>query len=388
MTCFEPGEGGMDAVPAAPKIGVMQLVYSLQIGGSEKVAFDISAHLDSAAFRPHMCALDLDGPLGEELVRRNIGHHVLHRKGIEPDVTRRLYRLLRQQRIDVVHTHHFTQLLFAALPARLAGARIVHTEHEYFSYLESAAPRALIGPLSRLCDHITVVGHEIAAYFSETIGIPRSRIELIPNGVAVERFTGDREAARRSLALPPDAMIVGTIGRLEPEKDHMTLLRAFGQVRAFAPSARLVIVGDGSLASALRIEAERMGLAGATHFLGYQKDVATVLAALDLFVLTSVREGLPISVIEAQAAGRPVVVSHIGSIRDLVRDGEQGLTVAPGDAEGFAAAMRRLIESPALRAEMGGAGRRQVERSFSLFSVVHAYENLYRTAAMKHHVRH
>ena len=372
---------------APRKIAVMQLVYSLQMGGSEKVAFDISAHLDPEVFDPSMCALDLGGSLVAELDKAHIPYHVLHRQGLEAGVFHRLYRLITERAVDVVHTHHFTQLFHAALPARLAGARIVHTEHEFFSYTQTPLPRRMIRPLAHLCDALTVVGPEVRDYFVRTVGMPRDRLTIVPNGVDVGLFDYDRDVARRELGLNPDAIVLGTIGRLEPEKDQRTLLDVFRTMAAAHPQARLMIAGDGSLAADLRSHAERIGVADRTLFLGYRRDVARLLAAIDIFALTSIREGLPISLIEAMAARCPVIASDIGSVRDLVKDGENGVVVAARNAAGFSDAVERLIGAPDLRRTLADAGRRTVEQSFSLAAVIRSYEDLYRSAVMKTYVR-
>lgn len=365
----------------------MQLIYSLQMGGSEKVAFDISSNLNRDMFQPHVCALDVDGALAAELAAGNIPHHVLYRKGVELGVFRRLYRLFRANRIDVVHTHHFTQLFYSALPARLAGARIVHTEHEFFSYMTSGVQRAFIRPASHLCDQFTVVGPEVSNYFVRTIGIPADRIVVVPNGVNVNALTYDRDTARRELGIGPAAVTIGTIGRLEPEKDQATLLEVIRRIRARHVGAQLIIAGDGSCAQALQTAASSLGVADATLFLGYRRDIARILAAIDVFVLPSIREGLPIALIEAMAARKPVVASAIGSVGDLVRDGENGLLAPAGDARAFSDAVHRLLESSALRTKLGQAARRTVESSFSLAAVVKTYENIYQAAVTNKHVR-
>ena len=140
----------------------MQLIYSLEVGGSEKLALEISSNLDPEQFKPSVCALDLGGELAKDLERNDIAYHVMQRKGIELAIFRKLYRVIKRAQIDVVHTHHFTQLFYAAIPARLAGAKIIHTEHEFFSYMSNKFSRTMIRPLSRLCDRITVVGPEVA----------------------------------------------------------------------------------------------------------------------------------------------------------------------------------------------------------------------------------
>ena len=370
------------------KLSIMQLVHSLRIGGSEKVALDISSYLDRAQFDPSVCAMDLDGELAHELDSRNIRHHVFYRRGLEPGVSVRLYRYLRQHHVDVVHTHHFAQLFYAALPARLAGARIIHTEHEFFTYKTSALGRALLRPLSLFCERVTVVGPEVADYFLNTIGIPKRRLKIVLNGVDVETFNYDRKAAREELGLRSQEIVIGTIGRLEPEKSQTTLLDVFQHVAAQHPHARLMIAGDGQLADELKSYAGRLGVMDRTLFLGYRRDVPRLLAAMDIFVLTSIREGLPISLIEAMAARRPVVASNVGSVTDLVRDGCSGLVVTAGDTNAFIGAVESLVSSPELRQRMGNAGRETVEASYSLSAIVREYEELYRTAVSKRHVWH
>jgi len=371
---------------ALQKISVMQVLYSLSIGGSEKLAMDISLSLNPDRFCPSVCALDVGGDLASELEMGKIDHFVLHRKGLELDVLRRLYRLFRNNRVRVIHTHHFTQLFYAALPARLAGARIIHTEHEYFSYMESAFARAMIKPLSRLCDRMTVVGPEVAEYFVRSIGIPEKQVMIVPNGVDIAKFNCDRSTVRNELGLSPHELVIGTVGRLEPEKDQKTLLEAFQQAKADHPAVRLLIVGNGRMAEELKSYANRIGISDQTLFLGCRRDVPKLLAAMDIFVLSSIREGLPISLIEAMAARKPVVASNIGSIKNLVQDGQNGFLVPSGDASAFGKVLHRLIETSELRERIGEAGRRTAEASFSLSETIRAYEELYRSASRKPHV--
>ena len=365
----------------------MQLIYSLRIGGSEKLALDISSNFDPDRFRPSICALDMDGDLAQELDRMKITHYVLYREGVEFDIFRRLYRLIKDNRISLVHTHHFTQLFYAALPARLAGARIIHTEHEFFSFTRSRFSRVMIRSLLRLCDQMTVVGPEVADYFTRTIGIPRERVMVVPNAVDITKFDCDRKAAREELGLSPHEVVIGTVGRLAPEKDQTTLLEAFRKIKGEHPPVRLVIVGDGRMSEELKSHANRIGVFDRTLFLGYRRDIPKLLAAMDIFVLSSIREGLPISLIEAMAARKPVVSSDIGSVKDLVKNGQNGILVPPGDATAFGVVLERLIESSELRERLGEAGRCTVEASFSLPAMIQTYESLYCSALRKTHVR-
>lgn len=371
---------------APRRMSIMQVIYSLKVGGSEKLALEISSHLDPKQFKPSVCALDLGGELAKDLEKNNIDYHVLHRRGVELNILRKLYRVIKRGRVDVVHTHHFTQLFYTAVPARLAGARIIHTEHEFFSYMSSKLSRTMILPLSRLCDRITVVGPEVADYFVRTLGIPERNVVIVPNGVDPTKFDCDRKAIREELGLSPEEAVIGTVGRLEPEKDQRTLLEAVLQVKGECPNVRLVIVGDGRLADELRSYAKQIGVFSQTLFLGTRRDIPKLLAAMDVFVLSSVREGLPIALIEAMAAKRPVVASDIGSIRALVRDGHNGFLVPSGDAAAFGRVLRRLLKSSELQEQLGEAGRRTVEASFSLATMIRAYEGLYHSTIRKPHV--
>jgi L-malate glycosyltransferase len=227
----------------------------------------------------------------------------------------------------------------------------------------------------------------VAEYFVKTAGIPRRLITIVPNGVDVTGFEFDRDTARRELGLNADEIVIGTVGRLEPEKDQITLLDAFRQLQMRHPRARLIIAGDGSMADQLKSHADRIGAAAAIRFLGYRRDIARLLAAMDVFLLTSIREGLPVSLIEAMAARRPVVASSIGSVRDLISDGKTGLLVAPGNVDGFRAAIERLIDDSSLRQNFVERARATIEASFSLPAVISAYETLYRSAKMNRHVR-
>jgi glycosyltransferase involved in cell wall biosynthesis len=371
----------------APPIRVMQLLYSLGVGGSEKLALSIASHLDRDRFEFHFCGMDHGGELTDDLDRQRIPHHLMNRKGLEARVLGRLHRVIKQNRIQVVHSHHFTQLFYGGLPARLAGARIVHTEHEFFSYSQSEFSQMAIRPLSRLCEYVTAVGPEVADFFTQRIGLPRRLVTVVPNGVDVKAFEHDAASVRRELGLNAHEIVIGTVGRLEPEKDQTTLLEMFRQIEPATAPVRLMIVGSGAKADELKATAHRLGIADRTLFLGLRHDVPRLLSAMDVFVLTSIREGLPISLVEAMAARLPVVASNVGSIRDLVREGQTGFVVPARDVASFKAAVDRLVGCRDLRRRLGESGRSTVEQSFSLSSMIRSYEDMYLSAAQRSHVR-
>jgi L-malate glycosyltransferase len=358
-------------------IPVVQVLYSLEIGGVEKVAVTIGANLDRKRFQPAVCALDRDGVLSEELAHYGIPYHVLWRKGIEVGVLKRLYRCFRQEKARVVHTHQFAQLLFSLLPAKACGAKIVHTEHEYYLYRRDARARRIFKQLTRFCSAFTVVGPEVARYYTEELRLSSSRMHVIANAVDLDRFGVGGEDSRTGFGLSGEEVVFGIVGRLEPEKDHRTLLRAFQALIAHGQAARLLVVGDGSLRGELESQCRALDIERNVMFLGARADIPHVLAAFDVFVLSSVQEGVPLSVVEAMGAGKPVIATDIGGLRLLVKPGVNGLLVPSADPVALEKAMRELAGSAALRQQMGRQGRQLAQESFGVSTMINRYQDLY-----------
>ena len=358
-------------------IPVVQILYSLEIGGVEKLAVTVAAHLDRKRFRPAICALDRDGVLSKELAQYGIPYHVLWRKGMEAGVLKRLYRCFRQEKARVVHTHQFPQLLFSLLPAKVCGAKIVHTEHEYFLYRRDARARRIFKQLMRFCSAFTVVGPDVARYYTEELGVPSSRMHVIANAVDLDQFRVAGPGPRTGLGISDEEVVFGIVGRLEPEKDHRTLLQAFRALLAHRPAARLLIVGDGSLRGEIEAQCRALDLERKVTLLGARSDIPEVLAAVDVFVLSSVQEGVPLSVVEAMGAGKPVIATDVGGLRLLVKPAVNGLLVPPADPAALEEAMRELAGNAALRQEMGRQSRQLAEASFGLSTMINGYQEIY-----------
>jgi glycosyltransferase involved in cell wall biosynthesis len=232
-------------------------------------------------------------------------------------------------------------------------------------------------------DCLLSVSTRLAERMAHDIGFPPERVRTIHNGVELARFTGrpSRADARAALGLPSDAPVVGTLGRLVAVKDHATLLDAAARLSREGLNPFVIIAGDGPLRRDTEERAVALGIAPRIRLLGHRKDVETVLAALDVFVLSSRSEGLNNTILEAMAAGLPVVATRVGGADEMVIDGVTGLLVSPGSDEALAAALRRLLANAGQAAAMGRAGRARVERDFDLVKTVQKYERLYRTLA-------
>ena len=352
---------------------VMQVVYALAPGGSEMLASAIAYAGVAQGLRMSMCGLHRGGALAPLLRARGVTTHAIERAdGFQPGTLARMYRLFRRERATVVLTHHLGQLLYSAPGARLAGCRLIHVEHEHFTLLPPKARRQL-RLAARLAERVVGVADEVVDFLMREVGLPPAKIALIRNGVDAARFAPPTGGERAALGVPAGVPVVGTVGRLDPAKDHATLLAAFRRVLETAPEARLVIVGEGEMRPEIEAFITLYGLQHRVVLLGERFDVAALLPGFDVFVLSSINEGLSLALLEAMACARPVVVTDVGAAAAVVGDGRAGLVVTPKDPEALAAAVTRLLRDRAAAARLGSTGRRLIEERYALRETVGAY---------------
>lgn len=362
-----------------PEIRLLQVIHSLMIGGSECVARDIALNIGSD-FDNGVVALDKDGPLREVFESNHTKTFIINRQPHERlRSMSRLWKAIRDFKPEVVHTHHLNQLVYALPGALLAGARLIHTEHEYFSLM---FPRSLflLRQLSRFCCAVTAVNQEIAAFLRKQVGIPSHKIHTVVNGIDIERYR-PRTLPREELGLTEDDLVVGIVARLHPVKDHAMLIKAFRLVVDKQPMAKLLVIGDGAERQYLQQQTEEIGLGEHISFLGPRSDVPNLLACLDVAVLSSREEGLPLFILEAMAAAKPVVATRVGGIPAVVLPGKTGTLVNPGDDRSMASALLSLLNNKEQGDRMGINGRLLIEQHYDLRKSVSAYASLYKAAA-------
>jgi glycosyltransferase involved in cell wall biosynthesis len=356
---------------------VMFAITSMPVGGAETLLVDLIRRLDRSHFLPELCCLKELGPLGEVLAREiPTFDHLLSRK-TDLRVLPRLVGLLRRRRVDAVVTVGAGDKMFwGRLAARWARVPVV------CSALHSTGWPDTVGRLNRMLTPITDAYIAVAAahgkFLVDQLHFPAAKVHVIPNGIDVERFrhAGDRLAIRAALGLTPTTPIVGIVAALRQEKNHELLLQAVHTVRARVPEAVFLIVGDGPERPRLVALAKQMGVAQAVRFLGTRSDIPQLLSAIDAFVLTSRIEANPVSILEAMAAGRPVVAPNVGSISESVIDGVTGYLTEPNLVEPVANRLIELLENPTLSRSLGAAGQRAVEKTGSLDSMVAGYQRL------------
>lgn len=365
---------------------IMQVTWSLVAGGAEMYAFTIARGLDPARYRVFMCAIDQGGALEPEVKASRIPYRIMNRKpGIDLKLMWRMYRLFRETGATVIQTHHFNQLFYSFIGAKLTGAKILHTEHSIEVYKQRRF-RIALRLLSIFCEKVIAIGSEGAGVLTDQVGIPKRKVLIMRAGVDVAKFNESRSDARSTLGLSEGDRVITIVARLYPEKNHILLLNAFKQVMNYsgdfnAPGSsrghyRLLIAGEGTQRQRISDEIARLGLQDSVQLMGVRRDVATLLVASDVFVLSSDREGLPIAVLEAMAAGIPVVATAVGDLPSVVEDSVTGRVVPPGDANAMAAAISDILSDPDRAREMGQRGREIAASKYSLQATINQYEKL------------
>ena len=292
--------------------------------------------------------------------------------------------MVRRVRPEVLNSHSSADSWAVALTGRIGPRPWALVRSRHIS--ADVAP----GPLHRFlygqADHLITTGEIIRRDLAASGLVPLERSTSIPTGVDPDRFAPNaagRTAARRKLGLDDTGPVIGVVAYLRPDKGHQVLLRAMPEIVRQQPDCVLLLVGDGSQRSALESITVDHGLEAWVRFLGAREDIPDVLSALDVFCLPSIRnEGVPQSVLQAGAAGLPVVSTAVGGIPEAVIDGKTGIVVPPGDAQSLAEAVAALLADPESRDRMGHAGRRHVKDFFSLREMLDRTERAYEAALL------
>jgi glycosyltransferase involved in cell wall biosynthesis len=339
------------------------------MGGLEKLLVEFARHADRDRHELEFISLGHRGVIAEEIEAAGWPVTALGvPSGVRPALFLRLARLLRQRRIDVVHTHDDRPHLYGTIAGRLAGVgRIIHTRHGRSPHL-SRRQRTLVRLAAGWIDRFVCVSADAAA-IAIAQGVPPRKVCTIHNGIDLERFPflGPR---------PQGPAVI--VARLSPEKDHATLLRAAALVVRSQPSFRLEIAGDGPCREDLHRLAGELGLGEQVRFLGQVRDIPGLLARAGLFVLSSLSEGVSLTLLEAMASGLPIVATRVGGNPEVVAEGSTGLLAPAGDPAALAAAIAALWQDPHRCRLFGAAGRRRVEEQFDIRRMVAAYEAMYR----------
>ena len=359
----------------------MLLAVGLGVGGTETHILELASGIDRSKFDVTVCSLKTGGCLVEELRRRGIRVVCLDGAGkFDLRVLYRLWRLMREERPDVMQSFLFWANVSARLLGRLSKAvRVVCSYHD-----EIVSEGRLVRMIDRLTfrwSHAVVCCSEAVRHSVSTcLGAPATRQTIIPFGVDAGRFALNDVATRAELCLQDGRPIIGTVCRLvEPKKGLSVLLQAMAALkqRGGDRGCQLLLVGEGPAREPLEALSRELGLFSCTVFAGTRRDIPRILPLLDLFVLPSLYEGFGIAILEAMAAGKPVVATTVGGIPEFVVPGETGLLVEPGNPAALAEAIGSLLRDPERASGMGMRGRARVLAGFQMITVVRRHEQVY-----------
>jgi glycosyltransferase involved in cell wall biosynthesis len=369
-------------------VRIFFLSTSMGMGGADKQLLSGALELRSRGHEVFIASLTPLGPMGLEARGLGIPTESLEmRRGVpDPRGLARLARMVRSWKPDVLHSHMVhANLMARALRLFTPVPAVVSTIHNIYEggALLMTAYRLTNG----LVDHMTIISQTAADRFIADRIVPRELLRVVPNGVDPALFRnvppGTRDRVRRELGLG-DRFAWLAVGRFEIAKDYPNMLRAFAKVRARHRDAVLLLVGRGSLREETESLVRELELEGSARFLGVRSDVPEVMSAADGYVMSSAWEGMPMVLLEAAAAGLPIVATAVGGNGEVVVDQESGFLVPPRDEEALGSAMLRLMELPeSLRRPMGERGRDRVRTHYGLDRVAERWEDLYREVLVR-----
>jgi glycosyltransferase involved in cell wall biosynthesis len=378
------------------KIKILRVIARLNIGGPAIHVVLLTAGLDRRHFESVLVSGSENPGEGSMLdyalshgVQPVIIPEIVGEFSLGPRELRavaHLYRLIRRERPHIVHTHTAKAGFVGRLAARLARVPVVvhtfhgHVLHGYYGFLKTHLLRHMERGLARLTDRVIAVSEGVKQELETYSVATGEKIQVVPLGLELDPFFNAPEgkgAFRREWQLNGVERLVGIVGRLFPIKNHHLFLDAATLVAKQESAARFAIVGDGVLRPDVERHARHLGLADRVIFTGWRRDLPRIYADLDVLAVTSNNEGTPVSAIEAMAAGCPVVATRVGGLPDLIRDGETGYLVPPGDAPALAAALLHLLRDPEMARRMGETARSMVRHRFAAQRLISDMEWLY-----------
>lgn len=371
----------MEPVGHTRKVRLMQITHDLAIGGLQQVVNTICKFIDRRKFDVSVLCLRNLGPLAEEIKSRSIPVFFLPQKESGTDYFSflKVAKVLHREQIDVIHTHNTQPFVDGTLGGLLAGVKtFVHTEH---GRIFPAKKRYMLAEriMSRYAHKVVAVSEHSYNNLLKYEKISKRKLLVIQNGIDSTTYSRDIDVKqkRRDLGIGTDQFVLGVAARLVREKGLIYLVRAMSKVVEKMPSVCLIIAGKGAEEESLRREAESLSLSGNILFLGERLDIPEILKTIDLYVLPSISEGLPMVILEAMAAGCPIVASKVGGIPSVIQHGINGSLVESGDKDSLASEILRVAEDKGLRLRYSSNSRTLFERRYSAEIMMRKYERLY-----------
>jgi len=366
---------------ATPRLRIAMMLESDGPGGAEMMVFRLSEELRQRGHTviPVGPANGI-GWLGDLFRGAGVSPEVFRIRGpVDPACVQGLVRLLREKQIDAVHSHEFTMAVYGAAATRLLGLPQVITMHGGLRVCKALRRRVALRWAMRNSDHTVMVSRATRRQFATELGVDEARFTVVPNGVPVGGGTATH--VRSEFAVGPADCVLVAVGTLETHKGHRVLLEALARLvsRGLRTPWKLIIAGGrgGDQHETLLQFVEEEGLDDRVHIVTNRNDIPDLLALADIFVMPSLKEGLPMALLEAMTAGKAIIASATSGIPEAIEDGRDGLLVTPGDVGSLADALRKLLTDPARRAVLGDAAAARARQEFTVQVMAERYETLY-----------
>lgn len=364
-----------------PKINVMQVIHDLNFGGMQRVVADLCLHVDPSRYRMCVCCLEELGPNAEELTKKGIPVFLVKKNaGLDYLLPIRLRRLFIDQTIQIVHTHGINPFFYGALGSKLARVPVtIQTDHARGIFPVSKKEMVSERILSWFVDCIVAVSDGVKDDLVNFENINPKKIHVIYNGIDASKYriTIDQWKKREELGITNSDIIIGVGVRLSEQKGISYLIEALKILDAFIPKVKLLIVGDGELREDLEKLSAECGIADKVIFTGFRSDIHELLQIIDVYALPSLWEGHPLVLLEAMAAGKPIVATDVSGNRETVDHGRTGLLVPPKRPKELANSLKELLNNEELRNQMGQMSYKTFKDKFTLEKTIKEYQHLY-----------
>lgn len=358
---------------------ILYMIETSGPGGAEQMLISMIEALNKEKYKPYVCLLK-DGWLNQQLIDRNITTIILPQHGtLDIKWILKCIKYIKDTKINLMHAHEFAMNTYAAIISRLIGTPCVTTVHGKNYCWEKWHRRLLYRFVSRSTQMIAV-SSDIKNFLIKTVGVPTRNIHTILNGINIEKYSHDND---KPLKLSDNGNlidtypVIGCVGNLYPVKGHIYFIRAAALILKDYPNAAFVIAGRGQLLDELKNEAHNLGIEEHIHFLGFREDIPSLLQSFDIFVLPSLSEGLPLSILEAMAAKTPVISTNVGGIPEVIKEEETGLLVDPKDPEALSQKLHILLSNNQLKQDLITNAFNKVTKLYSTNRMIYSYTKIY-----------
>ena len=357
----------------------MYIIWSLAKGGAERVVANLAKGLDRQIFNPIIFCLNKPGDYAAELEKESIKVIALDKRPkLDLQIIGKLVKVMKDNKIDIVHAHLWTSNFWGRVAAKIANVPIIIcTEHNVDSW-KSLFHHAIDSFLSRFTDKIIAVSNKVKEFYVGK-GIPSKKIEVIYNGVQTNGSQGHKDTrshVKQEFGIKDEEKVLAVIGRLVEQKGHKYLLEALSQLNG-KYDFKLLVVGNGPLTESLKSQVTSLKLDDKVIFTGFRRDINRLFEAIDVLVMPSLREGLPLIALEAMISGVPIVATKVGGTPEVVEDGISGVLVSQKNPAELANGLRKILDDKELAEKYVENGKNRVKDLFSIDIMIKKHEILY-----------